>query len=167
MDKPSEVRKKLFEVLGYQPNLPIPGVVTKVNGDVCEVLIGNDYTATDVKLKATIDAVGNNELLLSPKVGSNVLLLSLSGDFNNLTLVKMDELELFQFKQGDVSVAVGTDGLLEVKKGSVSLFSLLTQLATTIKAITVATPVGPSGTPLPPTLQKVKAFEDDLKTLLK
>lgn len=166
MDKPSEVRKKLLEVLGYQPNLPIPGVVTKVNGDVCEVLIGNDYTATDVKLKATIDA-GNNELLLSPKVGSNVILLSLSGDFNNLTLVKMDELELFQFKQGDVSVAVGTDGLLEVKKGSVSLFSLLTQLATTIKAITVATPVGPSGTPLTPTLQNVKVFEDDLKILLK
>lgn len=54
-----------------------------------------------------------------------------------------------------------------IKNGSINLKDLLLDFAAIIKALTVSTPAGPSGTPLPPTLQAVANFENDVKTLFK
>ncbi len=54
-----------------------------------------------------------------------------------------------------------------MKNSSLNFKDLLLNMAAIIKALTVSTPAGPSGTPLPPTIQAVVQFENDVKTLFK
>lgn len=59
------------------------------------------------------------------------------------------------------------DGKLLVKNEQASLFEILKDLAALLKQLKVSTPNGPSGTPLPPSIQKITKFETDLGKLLK
>ncbi len=167
MDKAAELKRLLREVVGFENSLPIPAKVIEVNGDHCSVEVEEDLVLTDVKLKATIGA-GDNQLLITPKIGTNVLLMSLTGELDNLTIVKVDEVESVSFKQKDLSVLLdGKDNKVSVKNSDTSLLDLFGALKDIIGKITVTTPVGPSGTPLPPTITALTKFEQDFKKLLK
>lgn len=162
----AEIKKLLREVVGVNPNLPVVGVVKSVGGDSCTVTLASGLDVSDVKLKATMG--GDDYVVLTPKVGSIVTMLSLSGDVNNMVVVKMDEAEKMEYNQnGLVILADSTDGKVSIKNKSVSLFEILTDLKTLISQLTVSTPNGPSGTPLPPTIAALEQFETKFKQLLK
>lgn len=162
----SEIKKKLKEIVAANSNLPISGIVESVSGDSCSVKIKSGLVLTDVKLKATI---GNEDyLILTPKVGSAVLLLSLSGDLDNLTVIKVDQLEKMEYSQGGLIVlADSTDGKVSIKNNQASLVDIMTDLATLIKQLKVSTAMGPSGTPLPDTILAIEQFEMKFNQLLK
>lgn len=162
----TEIKKKLKEIVAANSNLPISGVVEAVSGDSCSVKIKSGLVLTDVKLKATI---GNEDyLILTPKVGSNVLLLSLSGDLENLTVIKVDQLEKMEYSQGGLIVlADSEDGKVSIKNGQASFVDILSDLATLLKQIKVSTGVGPSGTPLPDSIVAIEQFETKINQLLK
>lgn len=167
MDKLSEVKKRLKEIVGVNPNLPITAIVISVEGDSCTVELKSGLRLSDVKLKATIGGA-TNYLTPTPKVGSTVVLISLSGNLDNLTIIKFDEIEKLSYKQDGLEFIVdSTDGKVSVKNETVSLLEILNDLATTLKQFKVFTPVGPSGTPLPPTILAIEQFETKFKQLLK
>jgi len=167
MDKFSELKKRFRELIDFKNSLPILATVVAVDGVVCTVQINDTLKITDVKLRATSDE-SDNELLVIPKVKTNVLLLSLTGELDNLTIVKIDEVEKIIYKQDGLEIlADGSDQKVSIKNKEKSLLELFQDLKTIIEGITVSTGVGPSGTPLPPTIQALTQFETDFKNLLK
>ncbi|MDB0603194.1 hypothetical protein PL373_19085 [Tenacibaculum maritimum] len=167
MDKAVEIKKRLREIVGANPNLPITGVVKSVESESCTVQLKSGFSVSDVKLKATISD-GSDYLKIVPKIGSNVLMISLTGDKNNLTVIKIDEAEKIAYIQNDLSVLIdSTDKKISVKNNETSLVDIFKDLTDLLKKLKVFTPAGPSGTPLPKTILAIEQLEVDFNRLLK
>lgn len=167
MDKPSEIKKLIKQIVNANTNLPIPATVLSVTGDHCKVKLKSGLEISDVKLKATITD-GGDYMLITPKVNSAVLLLSLTGDMDNVTVIKVDNIAKMEFVQGNLKLAVDSeDNKVLVKNEDTNLYDLFDKLTTILKEFKVFTPVGPSGTALPPVLLKIEQFETKFKQLLK
>lgn len=73
--------------------------------------------------------------------------------------------DLLKAKQDQVSIEL-TGNKASLKNSSTGLKAILNDILTAIKTLTVSTAVGPSGTPLPPTIQKVTTLEQNVNNLL-
>ena len=164
-DKHAALKENIRKIVAANPNLPIDGTVTKVTGDTCSVLV-NDFEVSDIRLKATAD--GSDNLLIIPKVGSRVLMLSTDGTIGNLTVIKCDVAERILYNEQGLVVEIdSTTGKVKVQNESTSLKDLFQQLTDLLKQLKVFTPAGPSGTPLPDSIVRIEQFETDFKTILK
>jgi len=167
MAEPSEIRKAMIAAVGANPNLPITAIVQTVEHETCSIKLKSGLVCTDVKLKASVTE-SENFIKLVPKVGSTVLVLSLSGDINNLAVIKVDEVEKVVFSQDGLEVLIdSTDKKVSIKNESVSLVDVFADLATLLKQFKVATPAGPSGAVLPPTIESIEQLETKFNQLLK
>lgn len=163
----TEIKKKIIEIVGANANLPIKGIVKTIDVNSCSVEINDDLIVTDVKLKATLNE-SENYFQVVPKVGSKVLIISLTGDLDNLSIIKVDEVERFEFKQEGLEFLLdSSDKKVMIKNGEVSLIDVFTNLSTLLKQFKVFTPSGPSGTPLPNTVTQIEGLEEDFNKLLK
>ena len=167
MDKASELKKRLREVVGLDLILPITGTVVSVDTDHCRVKLKSGLIVSDVKLQATISR-GSNFLRLIPKVDSTVVMISLTADLNNLTVVKFDEVEKVEYSQNGLEVLIdSTDRKVSIKNSEASLVEVLEDLTTLLKSFKVYTPAGPSGTALPDSVVLINQLEVKYKKLLK
>lgn len=167
MDKISEIKEKLREIVAANPNLPLKGLVKKVEAEQCDVMLESGLILTNVKLKATVNE-SENFMIAYPKIGSQILMLSLSGQLDNMTVIKVDEVEKLSYSQNGLKVLIdSTDGKVAVKNTDVSLYECFNDLVTLLKGFKVYTPAGPSGTALPPTVLKINQFETKFKEILK
>lgn len=161
-----EVKRLIREIVGAVPNLPIQAVVTKVKGFTISAKIG-ELEIDNILLKTQVEN-NDNFMVQRPKVGSPVTLLSVDGTLNSLQVVKINEVEEFEYHHNGLTVKLdGKDGKLIVKNETVDLYQLMSDLAAIVKELKVYTAVGPSGTPLPDTIARVTKFEQDFKQLLK
>lgn len=105
MDKYRQLQEALKGVgqLGIQSTI-ISAEVKAITGESCTVMVG-DLELTDVRLKATINGETNKVLML-PKVGSMVLIGSLTGDMRDLCVLKNDEVDKLIYEQGAVKVTI-------------------------------------------------------------
>jgi hypothetical protein len=92
MDKLKRLDEALRQYSGTTNINIVAAEVLSVDGERCSVKIRENLEVTDVRLKATINGSGN-KILITPVVGSYVLLGSLTGDEKDLTIVQMDEVE--------------------------------------------------------------------------
>lgn len=167
MDKTSEIKKKMKEVIGVNPNLPFHGVVTEVTGETCKVKLVSGLEIDDVRLKATVNEE-TNFVLVTPEVGSDVLLLSGDGSLDNVSVIKIDKVSKFAYTQSGLTIeADSNDKKVLVKNDDTNLYELFDKLTTILKEFKVFTPVGPSGTALTPVVLKINEFETKFKQLLK
>ena len=112
------------------------GIVTKVAGAMCEVKIGG-ITVPDVRLRASeIDNSG--ELLVVPKVGTAVIMGSLSGDLTQLVVLAVDSAEQVIINGGKLG-------------GLVNIDTLTAQLNAVIDTFNRHTHTAPNGPTTPPT----------------
>lgn len=149
-----------------KPQLPIiTGKIKAVAGDSCTVVVdGQDLT--DVRLKATITG-SEDKLLLTPKVGSLVLIGSLTGDLKDLCVLKIDELEKLEYKQDGLGIEIDSKtGKVSVKNSQVSLRDLFQTLKDLILQLKVTTPSGPSTNLLPDSIAALQQFEMKFNQLL-
>lgn len=161
-----EVKRLIREIVGAVPNLPIQAVVTNVEDFTISAKIG-ELEIDNILLKTQVEN-NDNFMVQRPKVGSPVTLLSVDGTLNSLQVVKINEVEEFEYHHNGLTVKLdGKDGKLIVKNKEVDLYQLMSDLATIVKELKVYTAVGPSGTPLPDTIARVTKFEQDFKQLLK
>lgn len=166
-DKIAEIKKKLQEVVGANPNYPIVGKVTAVDGETCSVKLVSGLELSGVKLNASVTD-SDDYLLLEPVLNSDVLLLSGDGTLSNLYLIKVDQVAKFKFSQNGLKVEFdSTDKKVKIGNETADLKTILQDLATLLKGLKVFTPAGPSGVPLPATITKIEAFETSFKALLK
>lgn len=167
MDKIAEIKKRIQEVVGANPNLPITATVVSVQEQTCTVRLHSGLELSDIRLKATVDE-GKNYLLLKPKVESEVILLSQTGNLSGLMIIKINEVEQLEYKQDGLEFLMdSSDKKIKLKNENTSLFTLFNDLSVLLRGLKVYTATGPSGLPLPDTITKIDQFEQKFKQLLK
>lgn len=158
------VRQLIQQIVGDMWNFPITAKVTQVKGETCSIQISSGLELHGVRLKATVTEK-KQKIVLTPRIGSDVIVFSQSGNLNTLFVVQINEVEKIEIIKNDMRVILEDKVCIEV--GGVNLGQTLEKLCEAMKTLTVSTGVGPSGTPLPPTQQKVQQLEKDFQTLFK
>jgi len=167
MNRLEEIKASIQQIARTNQQLGIvfTAEVVSANEATADVQFG-DFIFTGVKL-FSIEAAGG--LLVKPKLGSTVTVLDLSeGKYRDMVIIKCDTPELVKMEINGLVVEIdGVSGKIGMKASGISLLDLMNSIASIVKGLTVSTPAGPSGTPLPPTLQAVNRFETDFKQFLK
>lgn len=136
MDRYKELCERLREAMGKAPMALTQGIVVSVDGLLCAVQIGS-LTVPGVRLRAS-ETSDSGHILLVPKVGSAVIVGSLTGDLSQLVVLHVDHVE-------SITVNGGTLGGL-VKLGE--LTEKLNDLVSAYNGHTHQGVHGPTGSPL-------------------
>nr|DAY38844.1 MAG TPA: hypothetical protein [Caudoviricetes sp.] len=128
----------------------LQGIVKEVSGVTCTVEIGS-LTVSDVRLRAS-EKQEETQILITPAIGSAVILASLSGDMTNLVVVAVDVAESITINGGKLGGLINIDALTSKLNELVQVFNSHTHTA-------------PNGPTTPPTtsanqLQR-KDYEDE------
>lgn len=166
MDKYARLAE-LLKGIGKAETTPLfYAEIKSVDGDFCTIVVA-DLEIEGVCLNATGSDV-QDKLIITPKAGTMALVGSLSGDLRELVILKVNEPELISYTYGGLEVIIdSTDSKVSVKNSDLSLVDLFSSIMDIITNLTVSTPNGPSGTPLPPTIQAIQQFNLDMQKLLK
>lgn len=145
--------RRIAELMkGFQQSGQVffPATVESVEGTTCTVKV-DSLSISDVRLKATTTKT-ENQVLLIPAVGSDVLIGSFSGDFNNLFVLAADVINLIEITCNGQNVMQNISDLVGALSGTL-------QLTTSIGAAT--------GTFDPATIAKLKSIETAFKQIFK
>lgn len=156
------IRQFIQQIVGDMWNLPFTAKVTQVKGEMCSIQLASGLELNGVRLKAT-QTGADHKLLLTPQIGSDVIVFSQSGDLNNLFVVQINEVAKIEIIKESMQITL--EDKVSIVVDEVDLGQTLANLCEAIKTLTVSTGTGPSGTPLPPTQQKIQQLERDFKTL--
>lgn len=89
MSEDTRLVNNLRRVLGAARLAIYQGIVTGVDGDTCTCDFG-DFWISGIRLRASLSEV-ERHLVIYPRVGSAVILGSLSGDLSDLAVLQVDE----------------------------------------------------------------------------
>ena len=165
------------------------GTVKTVDSAKGTILVEFAHLDTEANCSVLVATTGDNVVFHLPAVGTQVVCWLESGknlalgcvfssadpvpdgvDANTesrqfgktITVAKDDNWKVSQDK---VTIEL-TGNKASLKNDSTGLKTILKDLFTAIKTLTVSTGVGPSGTPLPPTIQKITQLEQKTDQLL-
>lgn len=165
MEATTEIKRVLKEILGANPNLPIHGSIVSIENDTCSVKLASGLVLSDVRLAANISDL-ENKFLIIPKIDSEVILLSQTGELSGLMVVKVSEVEKLIYKLDDFEFVLdGTTKKATLKNANANLGLLLDNLITTIATAQIITPAGP-GTISPTTIAQLNQLKVQFKSLL-
>lgn len=165
------------------------GTVKTVDTGQGTILVEFAQLETEATCTVLVPTTGTNNVFYLPTVGTQVVCWLESGKNLALGCVfseadpvpdEVDEnTEVRQFGKSiltlkDSSSKIENDQVsielagnkASLKNSSTGLKAILNDILTAIKTLTVSTAVGPSGTPLPPTIQKVTTLEQNVNNLL-
>jgi len=167
MSQYEEIKGLIKAIVGDMSNLPIFGTVTAVDSETCTIKLSSGLEIPDVRLRATVD--GSTDFLkMIPKVGSKVIALSMTGEMDDLVLLKADEVEKIEYSQGGLIISIdSTDKKVSIKNATTSLHDIFADIKTLITNLKVNTPSGPSVGLLPDSMAELQVFETTFKSLLK
>ncbi len=138
MDKYRKLGESLRNLGGGGRAITIyQGIVNSVDGNLCEVQIGN-IAIPDVRLRAS-EADDDGEMLVTPKVGSAVTIGSLSGDLSRLVVLQVDHIESIVINGGKLG------GLINIKQLTDKLNIIEDDINTLKNAMRAWTPVAQDG----------------------
>lgn len=144
MDKYKELATLIRRATVTKSNISIlQGVVKSVEELTCSVEVGS-ITITEVRLRATLSN-NNSELLIRPKVGSAVILASLSGDMTHLVVIAVDEAESITINGGKLGGLVNIGALTDKLNELVQAFNSHTHNMPTPTGLT-SPPSAPANT---------------------
>jgi hypothetical protein len=167
MDRYRKLAELIEKRISSDKMMPLFNAILKsVQGESCTVEV-DGLEIDEVRLKATINGE-TNKLIIEPKIGSMVLVGSLTGDLKDLAVLKADEVGRLIYQQDGLEILIdSTDRKVRIKNQEVSVYDLFQALVDLLKQFKVYTPAGPSGTPLPDTVTAITTFETDFKKILK
>lgn len=149
MDNYKELAQLVRNAAGKAQLTLMQGIVRKVSGLTCEVEIGG-IAVPDVRLRASEAGIGG-QLLVTPKVGTAVIVGSLSGDLTQLVVLAVDQAESITLNGGKLG------GLINVEP----LTQKINELVQTFNTHTHQGFHGPTGPPLRPAQQLNKSDYED------
>lgn len=165
------------------------GTVKEKKAATGSVLVEFGHLGTEAECPVLQPTTGDNNVFVLPSVGTQVVCWLESGKnmvlgalFSESEKVPEDsdqdgELRQFgdaisEFKEGTVRLIQGavtfelTGDKASLKNDQTDLKTILSEVLKTLKGLTVSTAMGPSGTPLPPTIQAVTKLEQLVDKLL-
>jgi hypothetical protein len=114
MDTYGKIATKIREIARkgkVSETLILPAQVKSINGNTCAVNI-DDLEVTDVRLRAVINSE-SEQLLITPKIDSFVLIADLSGgSFTNFAVIAYSEVEAVNIKIGSQTVDIDKNGII-------------------------------------------------------
>lgn len=151
MDNYKELAGLVKAAAGKAQLTLMQGVVRKVNGLTCEVEFGG-IAVPDVRLRAS-EAADGGQTLVTPKVGSAVIVGSLTGDLTQLVVLAIDHAESVVINGGRLG------GLINVEQ----LTQKINELVQAFNAHTHQGFHGPTGPPLKTAQQLNRSDFEDTK----
>lgn len=164
MDRKEQIRQGLQKLAGQHGPLQtlLAEVVSVDEQEMTCVLKDDDgLEVYDVRLKPVLTA--DESVVLIPEVGSWVLATRIEDDEEWL-VIAAEKISKYRMTIGASVMEVDADGF-SFKKGELTLKDIMSNLLGGIKALTVPTNVGPSGTPV--NLATFQQVETDLNQILK
>lgn len=147
--------------------------VEEVIGTTCRVSLWDSHEElASVRLLSVADDDITNFWLTIPRVGSLVVVSPIGADGHVYVVTVFSEIEQLKYVSGETSVTIDSNELLFHSGGKIafknsesSLKELLEDIIESIKTLTLGSSVGPTTTPLPPTIQKCEAISQKINTL--
>jgi hypothetical protein len=112
MDIYGQIGEKIRAIAGTGSKQPVvfPALVESVKGGTCSVKI-DGLVITGVRLRAVINS-STEQLLVTPKVGSYVLVVDLSGgNYRNLAVISCSEITGINIKVGGTTAVINAEGI--------------------------------------------------------
>lgn len=151
MDNYKELAGLVKAAAGKAQLTLMQGIVRKVSGLTCEVEIGG-ITVPDVRLRAS-EAATDAQMLITPRVGTAVIVGSLSGDLTQLVILAIDHAESITINGGKLGGLVNVEQLTQKINELVQAFNSHTHQGTH----------GPTGPPLKTAQQLNRNDYEDTK----
>lgn len=165
MSKATEIKRALIEALGANPNLPITAEVVSIENRTCTVKLLSELVLSDVRLCATISDEADG-LVIVPKVGSEVVLISQTGQLAGLMVIKVDSVETIEYKKADFEFVVdGTTGKVTLKKSGANFGGLINEFIDAVSNAQIITPNGP-GSISPATVTQLQTIKTKFNQIL-
>lgn len=150
MDDYRQLQEHLRNVAGGRKTISIyQGIVKSVDGNLCEVTVGN-INIPGVRLKAS-ELVDDGLMLITPKVGSAVTIGSLSGDLTELVVLQVDHIETIVINGGKLG------GLINIGQLTDKINELVESFNSHTHQVTVSHPGGTFTTVKP--MESAKTFD--------
>ena len=111
MDNYKELAGLVKAAAGKAQLTLMQGVVRKVSGLTCEVEIGG-IAVPDVRLRAS-EAATDAQMLITPKMGTAVIVGSLSGDLTQLVVLAVDQIESITINGGKLGGLIKIEPLTQ------------------------------------------------------
>lgn len=138
MDDYARLRDNLKHIGGMNTQGVIcQGIVKAINGNTCEVQVGS-MVVPDVRLRASV-VDDESELLIVPKVGSAVVMGSLTGDMSGLVVLQVDHAESITLNGGTLGGLINIAQLTEKINALVDAFNSHTHQVSTTGTATAQT----------------------------
>lgn len=150
------------------------GTVTKHHADRGAINVDFAHLGTSAECVVLQSTTGANNSFVLPSVGTQVVCwlesgknIALGALFSDNEPVPSEATAEGYYRQvGEMTFRI-SENKASLKNGSNDLKTLLNDILTAIQNLTVSTPMGPSGTPLPPIVQAIQKAAQDLDNLLK
>lgn len=150
MDDYRQLQEHLRNVAGGRKTISIyQGIVKSVDGNLCEVNVGN-INIPGVRLKAS-ELADDGLMLITPKVGSAVTIGSLSGDLTELVVLQVDHIETIVINGGKLG------GLINIEQLTDKINELVESFNSHTHQVTVSHPGGTFTTVKP--MESAKTFD--------
>lgn len=150
MDDYRQLQEHLRNVAGGRKTISIyQGIVKSVDGNLCEVTVGN-INIPGVRLKAS-ELDDDGLMLITPKVGSAVTIGSLSGDLTELVVLQVDHIETIVINGGKLG------GLINIEQLTDKINELVESFNSHTHQVTVSHPGGTFTTVKP--MKSAKTFD--------
>lgn len=133
MDQYRQLRDSIASLIPQRAAI-LQGIIKKVDGVTCTVTVGN-IDIPGVRLRAS-ELDNSQHLLITPKVGSPVILGSLSGDLADLVVLQVDQAASITVNGGSLG------GLVNIAELTDKLNALVRAFNAHTHSVTVAHPGG-------------------------
>ena len=114
---------------GPQPLTVYQGIVASVEGITCTVTFGSQ-DVSGVRLRAS-EADNKAQILLVPRVGTAVIVGSLSGDLSQLVVLSVDEVERIEINGGKLGGLINIETITDKINQLVEAFNAHTHIIPT------------------------------------
>lgn len=121
MDNYRRLRNNIIAIAGGNSITIYQGIVSAVDGDTCSCRFG-ELEIDGIRLRASL-ANTERRLLVTPKVGSAVVVGSLSGDLSSLVVLQVDEIESIEVNGGKMGGLINIEMLTEKINSLVDAFN--------------------------------------------
>lgn len=138
MDQYRRLRDNLMQMMGAGKEITIwQGIVKSVEGTTCTVTFGT-LDVEGVRLRASL-AENESHLLIVPKVGTAVVVGSLSNDLSLLVVLAVDEVESITINGGKLGGLINIESLTQKINELVRTFNNHTHQVSTTGSATAQT----------------------------
>lgn len=138
MDQYRRLRDNLMQMMGSGKEITIwQGIVKSVEGTTCTVTFGT-IDVEGVRLRASL-AENESHLLIVPKVGTAVVVGSLSNDLSLLVVLAVDEVESITINGGKLGGLINIESLTQKINELVRTFNNHTHQVSTTGSATAQT----------------------------